>query len=226
MAQDLIHIKELVESHFGFKIDTRRRFRPLVEARYIYAHLSRKYTNHSLTLVGKIIDRDHASIIHYLKHFEFLVMQDKNFQDNSLILESEFFNPSMKNNPYEKYLSKEDRLQNAVMRYMAAQYPDILCIHVPNEGRRSPFERFKFKYLGGVSGVPDVLIFHQNANKCGLAIELKVGYNKPTENQKNVLERLKNANWAACWVNTLDDAVKTINEYINEAHTQKDGVLE
>lgn len=214
-ADDLIYIKSIVENHFGFKIDTRRRFRPLVEARYIYAFIAKKYTKHSLAKIGEAIGRDHASIIHYLKHFEHLVMYDKNFQDNSLILESEFYNPSMRKNPYEKFLSKEDRLQNAVMRFMATEYPDILCIHVPNEGRRTPFERFKFKYLGGVSGVPDILIFHKNDFKVGLAVELKVGYNKPTENQKNVLERLKMANWHACWVNTYDDAIKTINQYMS-----------
>lgn len=122
----------------------------------------------------------------------------------------------MRRNPFEDYLKKEDKLQNAVMQYIKGKYPGVYAIHVPNEGKRTPFERFKFKYLGGVSGVPDVLIFHKNANKCGLAIELKVGYNKPTKNQLDALEALKKANWAACWVNNLDDAIETINTYFNE----------
>jgi hypothetical protein len=121
----------------------------------------------------------------------------------------------MRKNPYEKYLSKEDKLQNQVMYYLKMKYPKALSIHVPNEGKRSPFERFKFKYLGGVAGVPDVLVFSKNVNKCGLAIELKVGYNKPTENQKKVLEALKMANWEAQWVNTLDDATELIDNYFN-----------
>jgi hypothetical protein len=119
----------------------------------------------------------------------------------------------MRKNPFEKYLSKEDRLQNTVMHYLKLKYPFALSIHVPNEGKRSPFERYKFKYLGGMSGVPDVLVFSQNASKCGLAIELKVGYNKPTENQKKLLEALILANWEAHWVNNLDDAIKLIDNY-------------
>lgn len=122
----------------------------------------------------------------------------------------------MRRNPFEKYLSKEDKLQNAVMTYLSTQYPDVFAIHVPNEGKRTPFERYKFKYLGGMSGVPDILIFHQNDFKAGLAIELKVGYNKPTPNQKKCLKSLENANWDAYWVNNFDDAKEIIDNYLKK----------
>jgi len=119
----------------------------------------------------------------------------------------------MKNNPYQKYLGKEDILQNNVMNYIKLKYPNVFAIHVPNEGKRTPFERYKFKYLGGVSGIPDLLIFAQNKKYSGLAIELKVGYNKPTENQQSCLKRLKNANWEALWSNNFDDTQKIIDNY-------------
>jgi len=118
-------------------------------------------------------------------------------------------------NPFKKYLTKEDNLQNAVMTYFKLNYPDAFVIHVPNEGKRSPFERYKFKYLGGVSGVPDILCFSKNANRCGLAIELKVGYNKPTENQKGCLNRLKMQNWEASWFNNYADTCNFIDKYFN-----------
>ena len=119
-------------------------------------------------------------------------------------------------NPFKKYLTKEDNLQNAVMTYFKLNYPDAFVIHVPNEGKRSPFERYKFKYLGGVSGVPDILCFSKNANKCGLAIELKVGYNKPTENQKSCLKRLKMQNWAVSWFNNYADTCNFIDKYFSD----------
>lgn len=122
----------------------------------------------------------------------------------------------MRRNPYEKYLSKEDRMQNRVMAYLKSNYADVLSIHVPNEGKRSPFERFKFKYLGGVSGVPDILIFRKNRSYSGLAIELKVGYNKPTQNQKDVLERLKMAGWCAEWSNSYDQVIELIDKYFRD----------
>lgn len=100
------------------------------------------------------------------------------------------------------------------MNYIQVKYPNIFVIHVPNEGKRTPFERYKFKYLGGVPGVPDVLVFHKNANKCGLAIELKVGYNKPTPSQLKCLKTLENANWEAFWSNSFDDIVNRIDNYM------------
>lgn len=118
-------------------------------------------------------------------------------------------------NPFEKYLTKEDKLQNSVMNYIQMQYPGTFAIHVPNEGKRTPFERYKFKYLGGVSGVPDILVFKSKGNLSGLALELKVGYNKPTENQLSCLERLKNASWDAQWCNSFDTAKKIIDNYMN-----------
>lgn len=120
----------------------------------------------------------------------------------------------MAKNPFTKYLSKEDHLQRAVMNFIETKYPKVFAIHVPNEGRRSPFERYKFKYLGGVSGVPDILIFQKNDFKCGLAIELKAGYNKPTDNQKKCLKRLENANWETFWSNSFDDITERIKNYM------------
>lgn len=116
-------------------------------------------------------------------------------------------------NPFHKYLTKEDHLQNAVITYFKMNYPNAFVIHVPNEGKRSPFERFKFKHLGGVAGVPDILCFAKNENKGGLAIELKVGYNKPTEGQKRCLKRLENANWEVGWFNNYEDTCNFIDKY-------------
>ena len=119
-------------------------------------------------------------------------------------------------NPYEKYLSKEDKMQRSVMTYINTQYPKAMAVHIPNEGKRSPFERFKLKALGVFAGMPDVMIFDPNANRSGLAIELKAGYNKPTENQKKALEALKMRNWATYWTNSFDEAKEIIDNYFNE----------
>lgn len=120
-----------------------------------------------------------------------------------------------KKNPFLKYMTKEDNMQHAIMNYIKFNYPDVLAIHVPNEGKRSPFERYKFKFLGGVAGVPDILIFKSNDSYCGLAIELKVGYNKPTANQLNCLKQLKKGNWAALWSNNSNEVIRIIDRYFN-----------
>ena len=116
-------------------------------------------------------------------------------------------------NGFHKYLGNEDKLQHSVMNFIEFQYPDALCAHVPNEGRRTPFEQFKFKYLGGKSGVPDVLIFDCNDSFNGLAIELKAGNNKPTKNQIVWLERLEAKGWATYCLNDFEKVVDVIKKY-------------
>jgi hypothetical protein len=118
-------------------------------------------------------------------------------------------------NHYHKYLGPEDRLQNAVMDYIAVQYPDVLAAHIPNEGKRTPFERFKFKYLGGKAGIPDVMVFCRSGEFVGLAIELKAGKNKPTQAQNEWLEALTKNGWAAYCFNDFDDCKQTIDKYLS-----------
>ena len=119
----------------------------------------------------------------------------------------------MKANPFQKYLGKEDHLQHAVMQYLKIQYADTLAIHVPNEGKRSPFVQYKFKYLGGMQGIPDVIVFKQTASYAGLAIELKVKPNKPTKNQTEFLDQLSDSGWFATWVNSFEAAKEVIDQY-------------
>jgi hypothetical protein len=121
----------------------------------------------------------------------------------------------MKRNPFAKYLGKEDVLQNQVMRYIGLKYPKTLFTHVANEGKRTPFEQYKMKYLGTKPGIPDIMIFEPNETKNGLAIELKAGYNKPTPNQLKWLKSLENNNWVAVWSNNLDECIEIIDKYFN-----------
>jgi hypothetical protein len=122
----------------------------------------------------------------------------------------------MKANPFQKYLGKEDHLQHAVMQYLKVQYADTLAIHVPNEGKRSPFVQYKFKYLGGMQGIPDVIVFKQTASYAGLAIELKVKPNKPTKNQTEFLNQLSDSGWFATWVNSFEAAKEVIDQYFSD----------
>jgi hypothetical protein len=118
-------------------------------------------------------------------------------------------------NPFNKYLGKEDKFQHAVMRLIKFQYPDYLVTHASNEGKRTPFERFKLKYLGTKAGIPDILIFTPNKKYNGLAIELKVNYNKPTESQLEWLDKLKKCNWYACWSKSFEEVEELLQKYYN-----------
>lgn len=56
-------------------------------------------------------------------------------------------------------------------------------IHVPNGGWRSPIEAARFKCMGVKAGVPDVLLPIRTSQYGAGWWELKVGRNKPTEEQ-------------------------------------------
>lgn len=118
-----------------------------------------------------------------------------------------------KYNPYMRYLGPEDHLHRAVLNYIGLQYPKALITHPANEGKRSPFERFKLKYLGVTSGIPDILIFTPSNQFNGLAIELKAGYNKPSPNQKKWLKDLESCNWFTVWLNDFDKCKIVIDQY-------------
>lgn len=64
-----------------------------------------------------------------------------------------------------------------------------------------------------MAGMPDLMIFDPRGDYSGLAIELKAGYNKPTENQKKCLRELKKRKWKVFWSNNIDDIFKEIDIY-------------
>ena len=67
----------------------------------------------------------------------------------------------MNNNPYAKYLGKEDILQNQVMRYIGLKYPRTLYTHVANK----PTENQK-KWLKELNNANWVAVWSNNLDEC------------------------------------------------------------
>jgi hypothetical protein len=67
----------------------------------------------------------------------------------------------MRINPFYKYLSQEDHIHITVVNHLNHYCQDVPWWHTPNEGRRTPFERYKQSLLGIKSGVPDICILKQ-----------------------------------------------------------------
>ena len=112
-----------------------------------------------------------------------------------------------------KWIGPEYKFQEAAVQMIQLLNPSLVPVHVPNEGKRTKQQGAALVRQGLKSGVPDILIFERKGNYAGLAIELKVGYNKPTPNQKSFLEHLEKNGWltAVCW--GLDEVEKIIREY-------------
>lgn len=125
-----------------------------------------------------------------------------------------------KNNAFNKYLTKEDRLHVLIAEWISWQYPKVVWIHPPNEGKRTPFEQFLFKCLGARSGASDIIFFCAKAGFHGLAIELKVNYDKgknyPTKHQKAFLKDLNKEGYCTAVTWTFEETKDIITNYMND----------
>ena len=75
-------IKNIVEVKFETKINIKSRIPYIVYARYIYYRLAKDFTFCSLTQIGSLVNRDHATVLHGLKKFEDLVFtNDREYLD-------------------------------------------------------------------------------------------------------------------------------------------------
>lgn len=109
------------------------------------------------------------------------------------------------------YIGREDEFQKAVAIYL--KFNGALWFHCPNGGSRNAIEASKLKAMGVLPGVPDCMILDARHGFSGLAIELKVGKNKPSEHQIAVTDRLVNSGWLVCITWSLDDAISLIDWY-------------
>lgn len=66
----------------------------------------------------------------------------------------------MKINPFSKYLTVEDTEHIRVVDWIKKNLPNVIAFHVPNEGRKTTFERYKASLMGILKGCPDFIILH------------------------------------------------------------------
>lgn len=102
--------------------------------------------------------------------------------------------------------------QIAVIEYCALRRIDVFA--VPNGGKRNALEAHNLKRQGVKAGVPDLMIPIAKGGYHGLFIEMKVGRNKPTDKQKEWLERLSRNGYKAVVCYGADAAIDTIDKYM------------
>ena len=112
-------------------------------------------------------------------------------------------------NPFIKYLGPEDHLQHQVIMWLKYQHPLLKYHHSPDASKRTPFERFKYDYLGSDAGYLDLTF-----PSLLLAIELKIKPNKPTPAQLEWIDYLNKNGWRADVCYSFDESIKAIQECI------------
>lgn len=132
-------------------------------------------------------------------------------------------------NNYDKHFGPEDHLHIACVRWFALEYPELfpLLLHPQNEGKRSRFERYKFKRMGMQAGWPDLMLMalkytnpvagYPGYARLGLAVELKIKPNKPTTAQLDKLERLEQEGWKTAVCYSFEEFQKIVREYLGDS---------
>lgn len=132
--------------------------------------------------------------------------------------------------PPGAYVGSEDAFQRtaiSLVRSIAATQgvPMEAVMHIPNGGQRNAIVGAKLKAQGTVPGYPDIMVFHPrrvfrvvNSENdaqlyAGLALELKVWPNKPSEAQRHIHALLKEAGWQVCVCYGIDEVCDAVNEY-------------
>ena len=108
---------------------------------------------------------------------------------------------------------KEYQLQKAVCKYLDLNNV-LYCGSMGGQYQVHMSQRIKAKNSGYKKGFPDIFIYEPRGSYHGLAIELKVGYNKPTIEQLNWLQKLTDKGYLATTCKGIDEALKTIEGYL------------
>lgn len=112
---------------------------------------------------------------------------------------------------YESYLTEEDRIHIAVIKYISHAYVGMDILHAPLEGKRSQFEQFKAVKLGLTlsKGFPDLQLWYK---KQELFLELKTITGVLSAEQIDWIARLiKNGKDARVAYGT-DEAIRIIDD--------------
>jgi hypothetical protein len=121
----------------------------------------------------------------------------------------------------------EEQLQAQCYQWFHNSFPALrgLLFHIPNGGNRSMREGSKFKAIGVVPGIPDMLLCVPISNpesvngKChGLFIEMKAEKGKLSENQIKIHSKLEIAGYEVFVVNDFDVFKQKIISWLKYSH--------
>ena len=123
-----------------------------------------------------------------------------------------------KGNPVKPKTTEADE-QKALMQWAKWQekkYPELkLLYHCPNGGTRNKMEAANLKRQGVKAGVPDLFLPVPRSPKHGLFIEMKVGRNKCTDNQKKWIRKLLEQGYEVKVCYSCEEAIQVIKKYLN-----------
>ena len=112
---------------------------------------------------------------------------------------------------------KEYQLQKAICKYLDLKNV-LYCGSMGGQYQPHFSQRIKSRKSGYKRGFPDLFLYEiSKIDKklyCGLAIELKVGYNKATNEQRWWIDQLNERGYKARICTGIDEALEVIDSYL------------
>ena len=87
--KEIEKLKKIVNEIFSVDIESKSRNRDIVDARKIYAKILREQ-GYGYEKIAKTINKDHATIIHYLKYIDHILSYDKDLMDKYIACEEAY----------------------------------------------------------------------------------------------------------------------------------------
>lgn len=98
---------------------------------------------------------------------------------------------------------RESTLQISCVDYLhKCAHPDVIYWHTPNGGKQTDGQRIHGYKMGVLSGFPDFAMLRHGKPHF---IEFKVGYNKLTEDQEKVEQRIRAQGLPYVVIRTIDE---------------------
>lgn len=117
--------------------------------------------------------------------------------------------------------ASEHQLQASIISWWAHTHnlyalPEFALLAIPNGGARDAITGSRLKAEGVRPGVPDLLLAKPVGPYTGLWVELKVGYNKPSDAQFAFIAYLESVGYKASVHWDADSAIKAIEDYLRD----------
>ena len=113
---------------------------------------------------------------------------------------------------------KKTHLKEYDLQCMICKYLDtkgvLYCGSMGGQYQLYHSVRIKAKKSGYKSGFPDLFIYEPKGQYYGLALELKIGYNKASEKQKDWIDQLNKRGYLAKVTNGWENTIKEIDQYL------------
>jgi len=108
----------------------------------------------------------------------------------------------------------EHDLQVACINWFRYQYRGVVIYAVPNGGQRNVIVAQKLKAEGVLAGVPDLCVPAPRNGHHGLYIEMKAGRNTTTDNQNEVIEKLKAEGYRCEVCRSFEEFKRVVEGYL------------